>query len=385
MISSLNFMKSLNSRAVLLSNFCRNSSASVLHYEKDPGSVFINPDVQKLLKNLTNPSIDVVFSKRTVPDNSVSYKFMTTEELQKEYQSIVRQSEEVLQMPPVVKIREESPKLISKDTALAAFSDTKYVITDITYGLKYSQRKVVVRNTDGTLEYASDDIAKRMKQTYIPDKGRKVRKPKIFQDEKLFAQALEQGSFKFILDRLCIQYEPFEKEYHELSSKVYSEVDEKKAFDSLRSTRHFGPLVFFLAWHKKIDNLLCDLIERDLLRNAVDLVALMSKLHNIEVDQSILGQLGTETNPSNRLLKQLQDSIEKRNHETDNVAKLNKAIGKTLDDFPVDEAILQFIETFTKNNSLKKIQVAGAIQTLREQNQEKKQLLESLKKSQAQA
>lgn len=287
-------------------------------------------------------------------------------------------------MPPVVKIREEPTRVISKDPALTAFSDTKYVITDITYGLKYSQRKVVVRNPDGSLEYASDDIAKRVKQTYIPADSRRIREPKIFSDEAAFKDCLVQGNFKFLLDRLCVQYEPFEKEYHELTSKIYSEVDEKKAFDSLRSTRHFGPLVFFLAWHKKIDNLLCDLIERDLLRQAVDLVVLVSKLHSTDMDQKILDQLPKETQKtSEKLLKELQESIAKGTH--DDVAKLNKAIGKSLEDFPVDEAYLHFIEAFAKKNSLKKIQLAAAIEGLREQNAEKKELLESLRKSQAQA
>lgn len=308
---------------------------------------------------------------------------MTTEELQKEYQNVVKQSKELLQMPPVVKIREESSRFISKDPALTAFSDTKYVITDITYGLKYSQRKVVVRNTDGTLEYASDDIAKRMKQTYIPTPSRGIREPRLFREEGLFQESLDQGNYKFLLDRLCIQYEPYEKEYHELTSRVYSEVDEKKAFDSLRSTRHFGPLVFFLAWHKKIDNLLCDFIDRDLLRNAVDLVVLMSKLHSIELDQRTLDQLPSDIEASEKMFKELQESIEKRSH--DDVAKLNKAIGKTLKDFPVDEAYLQFIESFAKKNSFKKIQLAASIQSFREQNAEKKELLESLRKSQAQA
>lgn len=308
---------------------------------------------------------------------------MTTEELQKEYEKVVKQSEELLQMPPVVKIREVSTKVISKDPALTAFSDSKYVITDITYGLKYSERKVVVRNTDGMLEYASDDIAKRVKQLYIPADGRKIREPKLFQEESFFKECLDQGNYKFLLDRLCVQYEPYVQQYHELTSKVYSEVDEKKAFECLRSTRHFGPLVFFLAWHKRIDNLLCDLIERDLLQNAVNLIVLMGKLHNIEIDQTTLEQLRTDTEPSEKLLKELKESIVTKSH--DDVTKLKKAIGKTLKDFPVDEAYLQFIEGFAKQNSLKKIELAAAIESLREQNAEKKELLEGLKKSQARA
>lgn len=308
---------------------------------------------------------------------------MTTEELQKEYQKVVKHSEELLQMPPVVKIREGSNKVISTDPALTAFSDSKYVITDITYGLKYSERKVVVRNTDGTLEYASDDIAKRVKQTYIPADGRRIRQPRLFSEEGFFQECLEQGNYKFLLDRLCVQFEPYEQQYHEMTNKVYSAVDEKKAFDSLRSTRHFGPLVFFLAWHKQIDNLLCDLIERDLLKNAVDLVVLMSKLHNMEIDQGVFKELPIVTDTSEKLMKDLQGSVENRNH--DDVMKLNKAIGKTLEDFPVDEAYLQIIEAFAKKHSLKKIQLAAAIESLREQNAEKKELLESLKKAQVQA
>lgn len=310
---------------------------------------------------------------------------MTTEELQKEYRKIVRESEEILQMPPVVKTRDESTKIISKDPALTSFADSKYVITDISYGLKYTERKVVVRNTDGTLEYASDDIAKRVKQTYIPAHRRSIREPKIFQEEKAFKECLTQGNFKFLLDRLCVQYEPYEQIYHDLTSQVYTEINEQKAFNSVRSTRHFGPLVFFLAWHKMIDNLLCDLIEQDFLKHAVELIILMNKIHGTEIDQRIVDKLPSELTMSQKLFQELQTSIEKRNHEVDDVAKLNNAIGKTLEDFPLDETYLQFIENFAKSNCVKKIQIAAAVQSIREQNLEKKQLLESLNKSQATA
>ena len=60
----------------------------------------------------------------------------------------------------------------------------------------------------------------------------------------------------YILDKNCVQFEPDHPSYIETAQYVYDDIDSKGHFDALHSTRHYGPMVFYLAWEKKMDNLL---------------------------------------------------------------------------------------------------------------------------------
>lgn len=276
---------------------------------------------------------------------------------------------------------EDERKIITKDSALKNFSDSKYVITDITYGLKQTERKILIRQIDGTLEYASLQIKKRINQLYFPLNGRKIRIPRMFDSNEYLLKCLNDYKYEFILDRLCIQYEPYEKDYHDIIQKIYLHINENKKFHNLRSTRHFGPMVFFLSWHKLIDDLLYDMIKRDLLRNGVDLITLMYKLNNIDYDQNIhkkLNEIPINYDPLNELKKSIkQNKITNDIHE-----EIKQAIGgKTENDFEADDICLKFIEDFVKTRSMKKVQLELAIQSFKEENDEKKKIFMALKKA----
>lgn len=73
----------------------------------------------------------------------------------------------------------------------------------------------------------------------------------------------EKGEFEFILDRACIQFEPDDRQYHDITLNTYCRLNEQMAFDKLRSTRHYGPLCFYLALTKNIDNLLLENLRDD--------------------------------------------------------------------------------------------------------------------------
>ena len=182
-------------------------------------------------------------------------------------------------MPPIVKIKEDVHQVVSKDPALKNFSDSTFVFTDISFGLKDSERTIVTRDMDGVLERAPYSTRKRMNQIYFPLLGRKFRAPRMFEGENL-KRVLDEHQYEFVMDRLCLQFEPYEKDFHEISSQLYQHLNEHKRFDDLRSTRHFGPLAFFLAWHKIIDDLLLDMVQRDYLKNGVELIFLMFKLNS---------------------------------------------------------------------------------------------------------
>ncbi|XP_055917144.1 28S ribosomal protein S22, mitochondrial [Eupeodes corollae] len=365
----------LNKTLLNLSLRCNSNAA--LQYDKDPSSDFLNPKIQSLLKSLTRVRLDKVFRKRSVQDNTVEYKFLTTEQLEDEFKRIIADSESNLQMPPVVMVKEDKQKIISQDPALKNFSDSKFVITDITFGIKQTQRKVVVRQIDGTLEQAPMEVTKRMIQTYFPLPGRKIRTPRMF-EEKNLQRCLDEFKYEFVLDRLCIQYEPFEKEFHSVSAKVYSHINEHKKFDDLRSTRHFGPMAFFLAWHKQIDDLLYDIIKRDYLRNGVELITILYKIHKIPFDESVLQKLDSIPQSSD-ILGELKKSYQGTSDDIHE--EIKSAIGKSREDFEADDICLGFIDNFVKQHSLKKVQLEMAIQTFKEDNDEKKKLYEGLRKA----
>lgn len=85
---------------------------------------------------------------------------------------------------------------------------------------------------------------------------------------------MDREEFEFILDRACLQFEPDDPEYHRITKEVYSYVNKLKKFDALRSTRHFGPLAFYLVWNNDIHILLMDTIESGNIEEAGALIRL---------------------------------------------------------------------------------------------------------------
>lgn len=67
---------------------------------------------------------------------------------------------------------------------------------------------------------------------------------------------LENGDYEFILDRACCQFEPDDQNYHRVVFSTYKHVDKTQKYYVLESTRHFGPLLFYLAFNNKPDNFL---------------------------------------------------------------------------------------------------------------------------------
>ncbi|XP_058066435.1 small ribosomal subunit protein mS22 [Anopheles bellator] len=328
---------------------------SFLAYKKDPASAFLRDDVQKLLKSITRLELDKVFRKRAVKDNTVQYRFMTDAQLRQELVKSIQQAEQMLQMPPVVQAQDDSCRVISKDGALKSLASSKFVFTDITYGLKNSQRTIVVRHPDGTLQEAPYEMRKRLNQIYFPLAGRSIHTPPMFEDPHL-QRLLEDGKYEFVLDRACIQYEPFEPQYHQLTARVYQHANDSKSFDALRSTRHFGPFVFFLSWHKLIDDLLLDMIKRDYLRNGVELIALYSTLHAVD---------GAVKHP-------VPDASE--------MPSLFDAEEKSVEELELDVQLIGTIERYVTDQSTKKVQLNLAIQAYREIVTDKLELARGIKR-----
>lgn len=296
---------------------------------------------------------------------------MTSKQLEDELRSKFRHAEHLLQMPPVLKVMEEQKKVISTDEALSGFSDSSFVFTDVSFGLKNSDRSVVIRHPDGVLEEAPYNVRKRVYQIYFPMAGRKFRIPQMLEDENL-KRLINSEEYEFVLDSLCMQFEPYEPKFHEITSQVYQSINEHQQFDKLRSTRHFGPMAFFFAWHKMIDDLVVDMIRNDYLKNAVELICLMFKLNAIEFDTSILKTL-QEVNDTERQIKSTIDALLKKTPSD------AQKIQKTNEDLKVDELCYEFIqEAFVKKHSLKKPQLESVLQTYKERHNELKSIAQGV-------
>lgn len=90
---------------------------------------------------------------------------------------------------------------------------------------------------------------------------------------------LDRKEYIFILDRACVQFEPDDPDYQEVTREVYEHINREKHFDILRSTRHFGPMVFHLAWTKNIDNLLGEMIETGRIKHAAIVIRLLHLMY----------------------------------------------------------------------------------------------------------
>ncbi|KAF7283360.1 hypothetical protein GWI33_000868 [Rhynchophorus ferrugineus] len=281
-------LRSISSKNFFLigSRRCLNYSAIQYDGTADPAPLFFNDEVQSLLRLLTRVDYNKVFRKRKLGKNQLSdpeYKFMTDAELKESLKEAQKKADELLQIPPVVKIDFGKQRILSKDPALNGISTSRLVFTDITFGVKDANRLIVVREPDGTLQEAEWQLKKRMNQLYFPTPGRLLKPPRMFEDNYL-ESLLDRQEYEFILDRACAQFDPHEEEYQRIASITYQHLNEKNSFDKLRSTRHFGSLVFFLVWNKNVDNLLLDLIETSNIFEADKLVTLYSQINSVQVD-----------------------------------------------------------------------------------------------------
>lgn len=279
-------------------------------------------------------------------------------------------------------MQDDTLTILSKEPALTQFDTSSYIFTDITYGISDKHRTIVVRHPDGQLENATPDVRKCMNTIYFPLGGRKLRTPRMFTDADCLKRCLDQQLYLFVLDRMCIQFEPYEREFHAISGQCYMHINETGQFETLRSTRHFGPMAFFLAWHRLIDNLLIDMIDRDYLRNAIELICLQCRLNGIEYDGTIVERLSqlsgtTDTDPlaMTRKMKTIGTATNSLQQE------LDSRIGKTDEQFQAVDIALEALEQFSRSHAVKKSKIDASLQAYRQMNEEKRQLFVGLQKA----
>lgn len=141
---------------------------------------------------------------------------------------------------------------------------------------------MVVREPDGTLRRATFRERQRLNSIYFPFKYRTVDMPKMFEQINLEKVLAKPETSLFVLERACLQFEPDDSNYIRITQFVYEHILKNRLFNELRSTRHFGPMTFYYAINKKIDFLIKDQLDRNLIEDALDTIELYYLVNNKE-------------------------------------------------------------------------------------------------------
>lgn len=68
--------------------------------------------------------------------------------------------------------------------------------------------------------------------------------------------------YVYVLDRNCVQFEPDHPIYIRTCSIVFEHLDTHGHYEVLQSTRHYGALLFHLAFEKRTDNIILHYLKK---------------------------------------------------------------------------------------------------------------------------
>jgi len=257
------------------SRFSQLLTNSTVHsgYTCDPADYFFRDDIQTLLERISGRDYDQIFRPKKLGQKLEPPRFelLTEAEVNDLMAEVELKAKRKLKMPPLLQEREAIDNVLAVNPEIQGFDTSKYLFTDITFGLSNRKRKVVVRDPDGILREASWEEKQKMCQIFFPTPGRKIKEPKMFEEANL-QDCLSRGEYEFVLDRACAQYEPDDPQYIQVSRRTYNHVNDVHEYAALRSTRHFGPMVLHLILSQQMDNLLCYLISEKDISAGADLV-----------------------------------------------------------------------------------------------------------------
>ncbi|KAM9184027.1 small ribosomal subunit protein mS22 [Mergus octosetaceus] len=246
--------------------------------KKDGKPSFTDEAVQDLLYRMTGLDLQKVFRPVKQELKPPKYKLLTEKQLQEATKKAIKEAKEKLTMPPVLDEREPIDDVLAEDKILEGVETTKYIFTDLTYSIPHRERFIVVREPNGVLRKATWEERDRMIQIFFPKEGRRVIPPAVFKDEHLVT-VFQQDRHEDILNMCMAQFEPDSADYIRVHHRTYDDIEKHAKYDLLRSTRHFGGMVWYLVNRKKTDGLLIDMIHRDLLDDATSLITLYHMLH----------------------------------------------------------------------------------------------------------
>ena len=82
-----------------------------------------------------------------------------------------------------------------------------------------------------------------------------------------------------LLNKACLTFEPNDPEFIRVTHRIYEYINSAKEYEILSSTRFFGPMVFYLTWYKKLDNIMSYYLRNSKLDDCMDVIRLHSILH----------------------------------------------------------------------------------------------------------
>ncbi|XP_038158257.1 28S ribosomal protein S22, mitochondrial [Cyprinodon tularosa] len=264
--------------------------------ETDNGKLqFTDQTVQDILTRITGLDLQKVFRPVKEELKPPTYKLMTDEQLQQAVQVATEEAKKRLQMPPVLPERKPIEDVLAVDKILDGMDTAKYVFTDITYNIPHRERFIVVREPDGTLRKATWEERDRLIQVYFPRQGRKLTPHLLFKEENL-KTVFSQDRHEDVLDLCLVQFEPDSSDYIRVHEATYEDLERNNKYDLLRSTRHFGGMVWYLVNARRADGLMVDMLRRELLQDAISLVSLFHMVHpHSESAQEAAAQRATGT------------------------------------------------------------------------------------------
>ncbi|KAG2462300.1 RT22 protein, partial [Polypterus senegalus] len=240
--------------------------------------MFSDEKVQSILTRITGLDLQKVFRPVKMEMKPPSYHLMTDEQLSEATKTAEEAARQRLQMPPVLPERKPICDILAVDKVLDGLEKSKYVFTDITFNVPHRERFIVIRESDGTLRKATWEERDRMVQIYFPFKGRRLTTPAVFKEANMKVVFLEDRH-ELLLDHCLVQFEPDSAEYKQIHHLTYENIDQHGKYDLLRSTRHFGGMVWYLVSERRIDGLIIDMIQRDLIHDAESVVELYHMMY----------------------------------------------------------------------------------------------------------
>ncbi|OWF43077.1 28S ribosomal protein S22, mitochondrial-like [Mizuhopecten yessoensis] len=254
------------------------------HFAQDPLPIFLQRRVQEVLLKISRLNMDdFVRIRKTDHHVKPRYELMSDVELRRMEVKAMERATEMLKMPPFMKAPNLKVEVLSHDPEIAPALTSKWVFVDISSGVHNRDRIIVVRDNDGKLRKAIPDERRRANLLYYPKFGVSIVQPKMFEQDQL-EHLLENRltDIRYILDRACTQFEPDDPNFIRVTSTIYEYVWKNRCFNDLGSTRFFGPMSFYFILKKDITYLLVDMIQHDLLTDAVSLIHLYKHIYKNE-------------------------------------------------------------------------------------------------------
>lgn len=257
-------------------------SMSTVQKTNNIGRVFIQDEVQRMLKDITRYDDKKIFRRRQVPSlKSPKLMFMSDNQLERAKQEAYDHAKARMQMPPVMAANNKEPEILSRDDDIVGYTKFKVMFIDISPGFTDRNRLMSVREPDGTLREPTHSERSRLNHMFYPNEFRSIDTPKLFEEKNLLKLMLRK-EYEFTLDKACIQFEPDDPRYVKITSYIYEYIDDAGDYDKLRSTRHFGPMALYLAYHNRADRLIKEMLDKNYDQDAANLTKICEICNSIK-------------------------------------------------------------------------------------------------------